>query len=1229
MHSNIQHPGRPLSVLKYVLFVSVFFILIALTFKNSRAQYFRVFDIETKNFPIVKAKFLLNDASGNQIHDISEKNVKINENDKISKLLDIEPPKKTDPKPLSVVLAFDVSYSMKKERLKLAKEAGKTLINLLPLDQSECAITSFDDLNYLNQDFTYSASKLTSAIDSLHARGGTNYNSGFSSPFAGALNIAKNGHHKKVVIFLTDGLGEGNRERIISIANKHDIAVYPVTVKMETPQILKDIAGQSGGKHYENVGSAKEAQKIYKEILYTSQSTSFGTIKWKSNAGCKESVSAAFTISGYSFQEEYELKPNQLRKLIVNPKYVSFNLKKDSIKTIRLKAQNGSFSVTNFSFDKTKGFTTAESQLLPKTLQANESMRLNIRPVKNKVPSGFTRLSIENNKCPAVNVYLQAGEVSSDSSLLKLLSPNGGETMIAGTQAKVKWEGISKNDAVNLALSTDNGKTWEAISKTDGLQSSWRIPPKTGKENLMRVKLAKDSGGDLSLSFMYTLSGKSYKAHNARFVKNDKFILSMNDNHSLSLWEGNSGEHIQSYSFHDKWIYDIFENPQNDDIVTASDDGTAKVFNLLTGQGKNIFNVNSWAINKAVFFPNGKQLATAGDDGALRIWNTQNGHLDYSIRAHMGWIMDLSISPDGNYLATAGDDRMVKIWNRSSLNRHLTIYAHNSWVHDVEFHPEGNKIITAGKDSSVRIWNIHNGRMVRAFDNFYGEVFSASFSPDGKYFVTTAKDGTMRVYHTNSGELMDFNKVQKGNWYLNAYFDHSGKRIISADHKRNIKIWGIEKGATSTEDISDEPFTIISPLPEIAPVQFSPQLTGKVTDTLIDAYFENPKSYPVYVKNVSITGKHKNAFSLTAPTGGFIIPPNESKSIEIQFQPKKAGENMAEISVASAARSTEKAISGKGIKPEYRVLNNQINFGLVDIKHTSDTLLPLIRNTGNNPLKLKNINLTGAGKQQFSFDNLNPVSRIDPGKTGEVKISFTPKDGGLFNSKLQFSVSDHKTIETLNMIGKGNAPRSVIIRGKVLSVHDSSSISAHISCFDIKTQNKVDSIHLKPKDRFAFRLKRDRKYRISASKKKYIPAGIHVDLSKYPSAQTLSRNIYLSKVKVGAKVRLNNIFFEYDKSRLTTSSKGELNQVYEFLQKNPAVQIEVAGHTDSMGSSQYNKNLSLARAKSVKNYLVNKGIQPMRIKVAGYGENKPIADNSTPSGREKNRRVEFEILQKD
>lgn len=84
-----------------------------------------------------------------------------------------------------------------------------------------------------------------------------------------------------------------------------------------------------------------------------------------------------------------------------------------------------------------------------------------------------------------------------------------------------------------------------------------------------------------------------------------------------------------------------------------------------------------------------------------------------------------------------------------------------------------------------------------------------------------------------------------------------------------------------------------------------------------------------------------------------------------------------------------------------------------------------------------------------------------------------------------------------------------------------------------------------------------------------------------------------------------------------------LDQVYESLAEWTNVRLEIQGHTDSQGGSEYNRNLSQSRAEAVKFYLVQKGIDPSRLQAIGYGEESPIAENSTAAGRAKNRRVEL------
>jgi outer membrane protein OmpA-like peptidoglycan-associated protein len=96
---------------------------------------------------------------------------------------------------------------------------------------------------------------------------------------------------------------------------------------------------------------------------------------------------------------------------------------------------------------------------------------------------------------------------------------------------------------------------------------------------------------------------------------------------------------------------------------------------------------------------------------------------------------------------------------------------------------------------------------------------------------------------------------------------------------------------------------------------------------------------------------------------------------------------------------------------------------------------------------------------------------------------------------------------------------------------------------------------------------------------------------------------------------------------LTSGSYTELDRLYNILQENPLMKIEISGHTDKTGTDQINIKLSENRAKVVVDYLVQKGIDRSRLEYKGFGSLQPISDNATSAGRAKNRRVEFKILE--
>ena len=112
-------------------------------------------------------------------------------------------------------------------------------------------------------------------------------------------------------------------------------------------------------------------------------------------------------------------------------------------------------------------------------------------------------------------------------------------------------------------------------------------------------------------------------------------------------------------------------------------------------------------------------------------------------------------------------------------------------------------------------------------------------------------------------------------------------------------------------------------------------------------------------------------------------------------------------------------------------------------------------------------------------------------------------------------------------------------------------------------------------------------------------------------------------IKIGVPIILEGIVFDVDKTTIKPESEITLQKALKTLQTYPDILVEISGHCDSDGSNKHNQTLSEGRAASVKAWLVGKGIDASRISTVGYGEDRPIADNKTKEGKQKNRRIEF------
>lgn len=138
-----------------------------------------------------------------------------------------------------------------------------------------------------------------------------------------------------------------------------------------------------------------------------------------------------------------------------------------------------------------------------------------------------------------------------------------------------------------------------------------------------------------------------------------------------------------------------------------------------------------------------------------------------------------------------------------------------------------------------------------------------------------------------------------------------------------------------------------------------------------------------------------------------------------------------------------------------------------------------------------------------------------------------------------------------------------------------------------------------------------------------------LDIEVRQRAQDFSENLKKAVESTNLEEKtlpLNYINFETGSATLTANSKYELDNLVTAMNAYPALTIEVAGHTDDVGEPASNLTLSSARAASVVNYVINRGIAGTRLKARGYGDTKPLVPNDSPENRAKNRRTEFTIL---
>jgi len=247
-------------------------------------------------------------------------------------------------------------------------------------------------------------------------------------------------------------------------------------------------------------------------------------------------------------------------------------------------------------------------------------------------------------------------------------------------------------------------------------------------------------------------------------------------------------------------------------------------------------------------------------------------------------------------------------------------------------------------------------------------------------------------------------------------------------------------------------------------------------------------------------------------------------------------------------------------------------------------------------------------------------------KNGKAKISLLP---GLYHIKVskegytarEASVTVEAASEVnINTVLRKKKERRGMFTGTVSSYREKTPLAANIEFLG----TEMNPIASDPeKGIFKAELPTGT-YNINVFTEGYLPKTFPIEIR---DGETTVKNIQLmEKLEEKKKLVLRGINFSSGKSTILPEGYAILDKVVEVLKANKDVKVEISGHTDAVGSASYNQRLSEARAQSVRQYLIEHGLDTSRLVARGYGESKPIAPNTTREGRAQNRRIEFTVI---
>lgn len=1032
----------------------------------------KVLNYEISEFPNVKSEFFYSNNIYKPDNNLKKEGLAVKSGNSNLSIVSLTHPQQEPYNAVSLTICYDLAIGSQfdnQEWFNFAKYSADLLSKNVMNGISECALTSFDQFSYINQDFTKEKEKLREIIAVFTRSKFSNYATGLINYPIGAIAQAEKGQFEKALLLITDRKNVTYQKFILEQLVQRNIRFYCLTIGGEVKEEFQEICNSTNGKYLGNVNDSNEVARSVNTLLSYIYNYKPSELIWYSPQNCEEKHNIKFEVIADKITDSIDFNlPEKYRPYFdIEPKYLNFSavlpgLLKELDATIT--ARNEDILISDLKFTSeylkvVKGGPDASNPVVRIKKDIPHTITVRFSPLDSALI--FDSMVVVSDACYGNALLITGGFPNTPPKKrnLRLTKPVCGETLVIGDTISVEWTGLLPNDVIQLEYSLNNGASWDVLAKNvNGLRYDWAVPKYVTDGCIIRaIQLWPNNVGQ-TMSFWHKQAVQS-----SNFNGLGDLAVTASSDSTARVWNSNNGFELHRLIGHTAPLRWANFNPDGNYVVTASDDSLVKIWDIRNPEekfSKNILTLSGHTaeVKSANYSPDGKYIVTASWDGKAKIWNGETGEFikDLTTETYRLWYAEFS--RDGKYLLTVGNSSRIKVWKSETWELYRTMILNNGSVIHANFSPDGSRIVSAGWFGRALVWDVEKGDTiftVAHYDSTSGinPINSAAFDYSGKYFLTTSIDKCAKMWDAETGELIKKLK-EHTNAVQFAVFNFDGSRILTSSWDSSAKVWNLDKRDLQM-DSTDCPLDIDSAVVFAFDYKLPDVITGQTNQFLLDTFLLNKSAFPIRIKDIRLKGKNASDFEIINKQDFSKLDSLSTIPLSIVFSPAEDGLRECEIEVDLPGRTVLSRISGNGFQPEISVSTEYIDFGKVELGELKDTTLKLLlKNVSNKDVKLLSITLPGPDVEHFFILDGNEPITLKPNEGQDFTLRFLPEKAVRSNSIISVKYDAYGQEAIIPLLGEGILP---IIDTATISIGVIEAKEGSIITIPVKVDNLNNS----------------------------------------------------------------------------------------------------------------------------------------------------------------------------